>query len=319
MNQMVTAIPKQKHSGTAGQKSPGTASRLSFTDWLDRNDRWVLPMPAMLLVIALLVFPAGYTLYLSVTTWFLSSNTAPKFVGLENYINMWSDTRFTNSLWHTLYFVLLSVGLQVILGLVTALIFHRPFKGRGIARAFFLLPMMATPAAVALVWMMALSSGVGFIPWLVEAVGLPAIPFLSDANWVLVTLALVDTWQWTPLVMLIILSGLAALPAEPYEAAGIDGASAFQKFRFITLPLLRPALIVAVMFRTIDCLKTFETILIITGGGPAWSSEIVNLYAYNSLFQGFHFGYGSALLTVLGLMVFLVAYVFSRVRRGAMV
>lgn len=262
----------------------------------------------------LLVFPVAFTLYMSFHSW-NGGLRPPEFVGLDNFARTFEDARFWGGVLRTGYFVGLAVGMQVVLGVAAALVFHRKFVGRGAARSFFLFPMIATPAAIALVWKMMFDPTLGVLSYLSQAVGGPPVTWTSDPDFVIPALAMVDTWQWTPLVMLIVLAGLAALPNEPYEAARIDGAGEFRVLFSITLPLLRPVILTAAMFRLIDCIKTFEVIMIITGGGPGHSSEILNLYAFNQSLSFLNFGYGSALLVWLTLLVFGVAILLTILRR----
>lgn len=281
----------------------------------DHYEHFILPTPALLIVAVMLIFPVVYMVYLSFFQW-SGGLQQPKYLGLENFINLFTNNRFWLSLWRTFYFVSLSIISQVSLGLITALIFNRPFAGRGIARTIYLFPMIATPAAMALVWKMMLDPTIGSLSYLVKWFGGPQLEWAANINTVIPTLVMVDTWQWTPLVMLIILSGLAALPVEPYEAASVDGASKLQAFLYITLPLLRPTIAVATMFRVIDAIKTFDIIVVITGGGPGYASEILNIYAYSEALSNFKFGYGSALLVVLTILVVIVALIFNKLRRG---
>lgn len=281
---------------------------------LDRYDRFVLPAPAFLLVLVLLAFPIAFTIYMSFHSW-NGGLRPPQFVGLENYQRTFEDARFWGGLMRTGYFVGLAIALQIVLGVAAALVFHKNFRGRGAARAFFLFPMIATPAAIALVWKMMFDPTLGILSYLSQAVGGPPITWTSDPNMVIPALAMVDTWQWTPLIMLIVLAGLAALPQEPYEAARIDGAGEWRILFSITLPLLKPVILTAAMFRLIDCIKTFDIIMIITAGGPGYSSETLNLYAYQQNLAFLNFGYGSSLLVWLTLLVFGVAIALTIVRR----
>lgn len=282
--------------------------------FLNRYDRFVLPAPAFILVVLLLVFPVCFTLYMSFHSW-NGGLRPPQFVGLDNYARTLHDVRFWGSIARTGYFVGLAVAMQVVLGVAAALVFHRNFFGRGVARAFFLFPMIATPAAIALVWKMMFDPTLGILSHMVESFGGPQITWTSDPALVIPALAMVDSWQWTPLVMIIVLAGLAALPHEPYEAARIDGAGEFRILFSITLPLLRPVILTAALFRLIDCIKTFDIIMIITAGGPGYSSEILNLYAFNQSLSFLNFGYGSALLVWLTVIVFAVAILITVIRR----
>lgn len=284
-------------------------------DWLDQNEKWVLALPAVLFVVLILGFPLIFTLGLSLFRWFASGRTAPTFIGLQNYADMMADERLWQSLLRSIYFVVLAVGAEVVLGVLIALLFHPRYLGRGLARTLFQLSFYATPTAISMVWMMLLNPVVGPLSYYAGQLGL-SITWIADKRLVIPSLVLVDIWRWTPLIMMMALAGLAALPAEPYEAARIDGASALQMFWRITLPLLRPTIVVAAMFRIIDALKTFDIIMVITQGGPGHASEILNIYAFDQLFTGFHFGYGSALLSFLGVIVFGVTVLMSRLRRN---
>ncbi|WBB81666.1 sugar ABC transporter permease [Micromonospora sp. WMMD882] len=306
----LTDSPSRQRPASA---TPPPPPRRSVLDVLDRYDRWILPAPALIVVVVMLAFPIVYTIYLSFHEW-SGGLRPPEFVGLDNVTRSLTDGQFWGSIWRTVYFVGLSVGMQVVLGVGAALLFHRRFPGRGLARTFFMFPMIATPAAVALVWKMMFDPTIGVLNYLVQSVGGPTLLWISDANLVIPALAIVDTWMWTPLVMLIVLSGLAALPQEPFEAAKVDGAGEIRTFLSVTLPLLRPVILVAALFRLIDAIKTFDIIKVITDGGPGHASETLNLYAFKQGLSYLHFGYGSMLLVWLTLLVFGVAIVFTRLR-----
>jgi len=301
-----------RHNRSIGLRSLNIEA---LKNWFERHDMLILPAPSVIIVLSMLIFPVLFTLYLSFFNW-SGGTKPPRFVFLENYQSLFTDVRFYKSVLNTLIFVSLAITIQVTLGTLTALVFHRPFMGRGIARSFFLFPMMATPSAIALVWKMMLDPTLGSLPYLIQQITGIKVTLAADAKTVIPTLVMVDTWQWTPLVTLIILAGLASLPLEPFEAAQVDGASALQRFFFITLPLLRPTIAVAAMFRAIDAIKTFDIIMVITDGGPSYASEILNLYAYRQSLDYLNFGYGSVLLIALTLLVTIVALFFNRFRRG---
>lgn len=274
--------------------------------------------PAAVVVFVLMVFPVFYTVYMSLHSWFASSLTSPEFVGLANFKRAFlQDERFRNALWLTLYFTALATVLQVILGVALALLLNRPFRGKGFFRSIFLLPMVATPVAIALVWMMMYNPTLGVMNYIVGLIRLGPFKWVSDAALVIPALAVVDTWEWTPLITLITLAGLASLPLEPYESALIDGASPAQMFWRITLPLLRPTIMVALLFRSIDCLKTFDIIYVMTAGGPGFASETLNVYTFQVGLFYFHIGYACSLLVILFALVLGVSLVLIKVRRGS--
>jgi len=249
----------------------------------------------------------------------VSASARPSFVGLANYAQLLQDTFFWHAVGRTLAFCGLGLALQVPLGLALALLVHREFRGRGLARTLLLLPMMATPAAIALVWTMMMEPSLGILNYLASLLGFAKRAWLADPQLVIPALVVVDTWQWCPLIALFCLAGLAVIPAEPYEAARIDGATAWQQFRYVTLPHLRPILVVAMLFRVIDSLKTFDLIYVMTQGGPGRASETLNLFGFHLAFHYFNMGYASAFLVVflalvLGASLILIAV---RERRSA--
>jgi len=289
-----------------------------WSRFVERHPVPVFTLPSVVAVALLMAFPVGYTLYMSVHSWYASSVTSPHFVGLENFRRAFvEDDRFRNALWLTVYFTALATALQLVLGVSLALVLNRPFRGKGLVRSIFLLPMVATPVAIALVWMMMYNPTLGVMNYLVGLVGLGPYRWVSNAAIVVPALAVVDTWEWTPLITLITLAGLATLPIEPYESALIDGASATQMFWRITLPLLRPTIIVALLFRAIDCLKTFDIIYVMTQGGPGFASETLNVYTFQVGLFYFHIGYASSLLVILFALVLGVSLLLIKVRRAA--
>ncbi len=286
--------------------------------FIERHPVLAFTLPAATVVFVLMVFPVFYTVYMSLHSWFASSLTGPEFIGLQNFKRAFTqDDRFRNAIWLTLYFTALATALQVILGVSLALLLNRPFRGKGFFRSIFLLPMVATPVAIALVWMMMYNPTLGVMNYLVGLVGLGPFKWVSDVRFVIPALAVVDTWEWTPLITLITLAGLATLPLEPYESALIDGATPAQMFWRITLPLLRPTIIVALLFRSIDCLKTFDIIYVMTAGGPGFASETLNVYTFQVGLFYFHIGYASSLLVILFALVLGVSLLLIKVRRGA--
>jgi multiple sugar transport system permease protein len=278
----------------------------------------VFTLPAAVVIFVLMVFPVFYTVYMSLHSWFASSLTVPEFIGLQNFKRAFTqDERFRNAIWLTIYFTILATALQLVLGIALALLLNRPFRGKGFFRSIFLMPMVATPVAIALVWMMMYNPTLGVMNYLVGLVGLGPYKWVSDVRFVIPALAAVDTWEWTPLITLITLAGLATLPLEPYESALIDGATPAQMFWRITLPLLRPTIIVALLFRSIDCLKTFDIIYVMTAGGPGFASETLNVYTFQVGLFYFHIGYACSLLVILFALVLGVSLILIKVRRGA--
>ena len=274
---------------------------------------WPFVLPAVIVVVGIIIFPWVFTIWMSGQEWKVGQ--APRFVGLANYTRMLTDARFIESAIHTLAYTALAVVLPLLLGTVAALIFHSRFPGRGLLRAIFVMPMMATPVAIALVWTMMFHPQLGVMNYLLSLVGIPAQLWVFHPATVIPSLVLVETWQWTPLVMLILLGGLAAIPSEPYESAQIDGATPWQMFRHITLPMLAPFMLVAAMIRTIDAVKSFDIIFAMTQGGPGTASETINLYLYSVAFVYYDVGYGSAIAIIFFLLVVALSVLLLVLRR----
>ncbi len=276
---------------------------------------WPFLVPAGIVVFAVIVFPWIFTLYMSVQDWHLGGNIS--FAGMANYKRLLIDDRFHWAILRTLYFTVLAVVFPVLLGIAAAACFQRNFPLRGVARTIFIMPMMATPVAVALVWTMMFHPQLGVLNYLLTSVGLPPSSWSYNSTTVIPTLVLVETWQWTPLVMLIVLGGLASLPLDPYEAAKLDGASAWDMFYHISLPLVWPHIVVALVIRTIDALKAFDLIFVISNGGPGTSSETLNLYLYLQGFAFYDMGYASALVVVFFIIILMISLVLFGMRRPA--
>jgi multiple sugar transport system permease protein len=275
----------------------------------------LLTLPAMIVIVAVILFPWLFTLWMSAFDWKIGA--VAHFVGADNYLKLVNNQRFIESIVHTFYFTALAVVLPLVLGTITALVFHRQFPYRGLLRAVFIMPMMATPVAIALVWTMMFHPQQGVLNYLLSLVGIPKLLWVYSPTLVIPSLVLVEVWHWTPLVMLIVLGGLASLPTEPYESARMEGASEWQLFRFITLPLVAPFLVVAAVIRTIDALKAFDTIYVISSGGPGTASETINLYLYLQAFAFYNIGYSSAVVVVFFVLILTLAMVLLHVRQRA--
>ena len=307
---MTTGATFSDHVGQAA--APGRLARYM----LDGRRRYMLfIVPALAVMFAVIIFPWLFTFFMSVHDWRMGQ--AKTFVGLDNYTKLMNDERFVNSVVRTLVYTVLSTVIPVVLGVLSALVFHRNFPFRGVLRAVFIMPMMATPVAVALVWTMMFHPQLGVLNYLLGLVGIPPSLWVFDQATVIPSLVLVETWQWTPLVMLIVLGGLASLPTEPYESALIDGATPWQMFRNITFPLVLPFIMVATIIRTIDAVKSFDTIFVITLGGPGTASETINLYLYTQAFAFYQIGYASAMVVVFMVVIMALCLILLYLRQRA--
>ena len=284
--------------------------------FLDRNVKWLFPLPAILFILVMMVFPIVYTFWNSMTPWSISAGRPATFFGLTNYQNLPDDSRFVASIFRTFYFTILVVAIEVILGVAIALLLNRDFRFKRIINSIMLLPMMATPVAIAMVWLLMYVPTTGIVNFVLRALHLPEGLWVYNANSVIPALALVDIWEWTPMIILISLAGLTALPHDPFEAARVDGASALQTIRYITLPMLLPTISVATLLRLIDALKTFDIIYTMTQGGPGFTSETLNIYAFVQAFQYFNFGYASSILVVFFAIVLGVSLLVTYSRRS---
>ena len=276
---------------------------------------WLFILPAGIVVAAVIVFPWIFTLYMSLQDFHAGGTMS--FAGIDNYRRMFTDDRFLWAITRTFYFTALAVIFPTLIGVAAAVCFNKHFPLRGLCRTIFILPMMATPVAIALVWTMMFHPQLGVLNYLLTAAGLPPSTWVYDSATVIPTLVMVETWQWTPLIMLIVLGGLASLPQDPYEAAALDGASGWQCFRHITLPLVWPFIMVALVLRAVDALKAFDTIFVITGGGPGTSSETLNLYLYQEAFAYYDIGYASAIVVVFFILIMAVTLLLMRTRNRA--
>ena len=259
----------------------------ALTHFIDRRPTFAYPAPAVVTLFLIVIIPIVFNLYLAFTKWTIGLGQ-PRFIGLGNFIELLSDERVLNGVKVMVYFSGLSLSLEMVLGLLIAVYFNRQFKGSEVVQAIYILPFAATPVAVALIWRIMLNPEIGVLNYLLQSVGLPGSLWVSSPKTVIPALVMVDVWKWTPMITIIVLAGLKSLPHEPYEAAQIDGASALQIFWYITLPLIRPVLIAAMMLRSLDNLKEFDMLYTITQGGPGIASETLYLYSYNVGFSFFN-------------------------------
>jgi multiple sugar transport system permease protein len=274
--------------------------------WVNDHRKWVLAAPAMLFVGALIVFPLVWTMYLSLTDAEGSVRADKEFIGFGNYLEVLTDTeRFWPAVGRTALFTVVVLFFEMVLGMAIALLLRRAFRGERLVRLAILMPLVATPVAVGMMFRLIFDPNIGLVNSLLGKVGIPPQPWLAGQYTALPTTMLMDIWQWTPMVALILLAGLTSLPDEPDEAAQIDGASTVQRFWHVTLPLLMPSVIVALLLRGIDALKTFD-ILYATkgkGGGSYHEVETLNVYAYGLSFDYNEYGLSSTVLILFFLII----------------
>ena len=287
------------------------------SSFMERNLRILFPLPAIIFVALLMIFPFFYTLFLSFTNWNLTSGNPMSFAGFNSYMRVLSEPRFLHALSRTLLFTFFAVLIEGMLGVAIALILNRAFVGKSIAKLLLLLPLVATPVAVGIVFNLFYDPTIGLANFALQSVGLPQGLWISSAGSVLPSLILVDVWQWTPMITLIVLAGLAGLSEEPVEAARVDGASEWQILRHVTIPMVMPTILTAMILRLIDALKTFDIIFAMTGGGPGYASETLNIMGFKYSFEYFRMGQSSVILVVLFLVVFACSLGIMKLRAAS--
>jgi multiple sugar transport system permease protein len=300
--------------GGASSEAARVRRATGWAGLFDRRLDLLFPLPSLLAFLFILGFPIAFVLWVSLHDWPISPMIPATFLGLGNYVVLLRNPRFWDSLWITFYFTALAVGGELVFGLAIALLFHREFPGRSLARVILIMPMAATPVAMSLIWNMMMEPTLGILNYILSWLRIPPLLWAADPRGAIPSLALIDLWFWTPFVALIISAGLQTIPGEIVESARLDGATTIRLFQHITLPLVRPHVIMAVILRTILALKTFDHIFVITGGGPLRASETLNLYTFLEGFEFFHMGYSSALAVALTLVILAVSALLARLR-----
>ena len=283
----------------------------------ERRFALALFVPALAVLLLTTTVPLVYLVWNSLHRLDLAMPWLSGFTGLGNYTKMGGDPRFWNSLLLTFIYTGSTVVLQVAIGLSLALLVMQFPKGQGILRIAAILPIVLAPVVVGLFWRtLVLAPDFGLVDLVTRTLGLGSYNWLGDPQLALISVIAIHTWQWTPFAFMVLLASLAALPDDLYEAARIDRASAWQRFKRITLPLLRPAIVMVVIMRTMVALTAFAAIFTVTGGGPGTATEILNLYAYRKSFTELSIGYGSALAVALLIVTVLISAVLFAVRRA---
>lgn len=264
-------------------------------------------IPALILLSSVTIYPILYVFYLSLHRRLLIFDIS-RFVGVENYLFLLKDDRFWNALKNTVYFTALSVSLEFVLGLSVAMLLNRQFQFRGIVRAIILIPWAIPTVVSAKMWEWVYNTDFGILNYILGV----KINWLGSPFWAMNAAIFMDVWKTTPFVAILLMAGLQVIPQELYQAARIDGASSWQIFKKITLPLLKPVILVVLIFRTLDAFRVFDAIYVLTGGGPANTTETLSIYAYKVLFQTLQFGYGSTLSVVVFLCVGSISVFYIR-------
>jgi len=271
---------------------------------------YVLVAPAVAVLLALSIYPLIYSITVSLQVGDAWS--------IGNFTRLASDNFFLTAMAHTFVFAVAALSCEFLLGLGLALLLNSQIRGRGFFRATLLVPMMLPPVVAAIVWRLLLNPNFGAINGTLKEIGIntEALTWTASPSLAMMSVIAVDVWQWTPFVFLVLLAGLQAIPQEPYEAALIDGSSRWQTFWHVTLPLLKPAILIVLLLRTMDLLRVFDQIFILTEGGPGFATETISLYIYRSAFRFFDFGYAAAMSFVLLALTNVISVVYIRLLRN---
>lgn len=288
----------------------------SVLTWIDNKLPFLFPAPIILFLLFLMLYPLLHLIFMSSLQTALDLRSS-RFVGLKWYIELFKNQAFLKALVRTGYYILLTLLPEMGLGIVMALILAKDFKGVVIFRTAFLLPLIAMPVASALVWLTMFNPSLGVLNYFLDVIGLPASLWIFHPDTVLPSIALIEIWIGAPFVMLILVGALRALPKHLYEVARIDGASNWQLFYYLTIPLIRPSLVVAALLRIIEILKVFSVIWILTQGGPLRASETLSVYSYKVGFYFMNVGFGSAAMVIFTVVSVATSLIFIKMRYRA--
>ncbi|MEO1672631.1 MAG: sugar ABC transporter permease [Cyanobacteria bacterium J06631_2] len=286
---------------------------MTFSSKQEKMTGWIMLIPALLVLGLVFIYPIARAFWLSWFTENLGTQLQPVFSGLSNYQRMIGDGRFWQSLWNTSVFTIASVVLELLLGLGVALVLNKSFFGRGVVRTIAIIPWALPTAVMGLAWAWIFNDQYGVVNDLLLRLGLieTGINWLGTPTLAMIALIVADVWKTTPFISIILLAGLQSISEDLYEAHRLDGASPWQSFRQITLPLLMPQILIALLFRFAQSFGVFDLVQVMTGGGPAGSTETVSIYIYSTVMRYLDFGYGAALVVVTFLLLVLAVAAIS--------
>lgn len=298
---MNTATP-----ATSTAPAPGGAEALSEGARQERRLGWLLCAPAVVVMLAVTAYPIGYAIYLSLQRYDLRFPDQARFVGLSNYAAVLSSEFWWEAFWVTLFITVISVSVELVLGFALALVMHRAIFGRGTVRTAILIPYGIVTVVAAYSWQYAWTPDTGYLAALLPSGDAP----LTEQWPAIGLIILAEVWKTTPFMALLLLAGLALVPEETLRAAMVDGASAWQRFILVTVPLMKPAILVALLFRTLDAFRVFDNIYVLTSGAHGTGS--VSILGYDNLFTALNLGIGSAISVLIFLCVGLIAFAFIK-------
>lgn len=281
---------------------------------------YALVAPAFIILFLILIYPLGYSLKISFQDWSFNTYGSGKvpFIGVGNFIKLLQDSYFWLSLKNTCIFSFSSLSIEFFLGLGIALLLNRKLIGGGIIKALIILPFVLSNAVIGLDWRLMYNYDYGIINYFLSILRVSPVLWLSDPSKAMMAIIIVDVWNCTSFVVLLLLSGLQAIPRTPYEAAKIDGASRWQLFKFITLPLLKPVMLIILIWRTIDLFRMFDMVYILTGGGPSHATEVTSIYAFYNGFRYFQQGYAAAVSWVLVIIMIAISFAYIKLMRTSL-
>ena len=282
--------------------------------FFNKNIEHIFILPTIIFIILMVAFPLLYTVRLSFSSWQMGMGESIDFVGLQNYIHFFQNDRFRNAFFFTIRYTLVAVSLQTVLGVAIALLVGKIKFKTNFIRTIFLLPMVATPVVVGILWRLMYEPTIGIFNMALGAFGVDPQPWLGSSSTVFMSLIIMDVWQWTPMIMLIVLAGMSGLSEDVFESARIDGANEAQIIMRVTIPLLLPTILMAVLLRLIDSLRTFDQIFSTTQGGPGFASENLNILTYRYAFEHFQMGEASALLMIFFTLVLSFTLVYTLIK-----
>lgn len=294
-------------TATTGKPGAARAERAG-----ERYVPWLLLAPTMAIMTLVGFFPLVHSLYTSLTSYRPTEADKPQgFNGIDNYLQAFADPQFGHSLLLTGAFTAVSVLLSLLLAVLLAVLFNLNLRGFVAMRTVVLVPMLITPIAVGITWRIMMMPDLGVLNFLLSLIGIAPQPWASSRASALAAMVLVDVWQWTPFMFIIVFAGLRALPKSPFEAAAIDGAGPMRTFFSVTLPMLKPVIVVAALLRIVDAMRTYDTVYIVTRGGPEFATDLVSVYLQRVNFKFFDLGYGAALswLTLLAILAVVLIFV----------
>ncbi|RLE08502.1 hypothetical protein DRZ78_00945 [Candidatus Aerophobetes bacterium] len=272
-------------------------------------------LPAIVVLFFIAIYPMIFSFWVSLHKWYLGKPHLFPFVGLRNYYTViFEDSIFRKSLVNTLILMVICIPVEFILGMMLAVLLNRDdIKGKKIFRTCFIMPIVITPVVAGVLWKFQFHPSYGIINYLLSLIGTKKIEWLADPRFALLSIMIVDMWQWTPFMFLVLYAGLLFLSKEPLEAAKIDGASEWQLFRYLTIPLLTPIIVVVLLIRTMDIIKLFDTVYVLTRGGPGDATEVLTLYNFRVGLNYFYMGRAAAISWIIAAIIILLAQLYLRI------